>query len=56
MIRRTRRYVLKQWGKNDENGRRYLQVGDEKKYFPTREMKTISYDINKVYQRKYQII
>ncbi len=56
MIRRTRRYILDQWGKDDENNRRYLQVGDEKKYFPQREMQTQTYDINKVYQRKYKTI
>lgn len=56
MIRRTRRYVLNQWGKKDESGRRYLRVGNEDKYFPKREMRTIRYDINKVYQRQYQTI
>ena len=56
MIRRTRRYVLNQWGEIDENGNSYLQVGDEKKYFPKRKMKTERYDINKVYQRKYRKI
>lgn len=56
MIRRTRRYVLSQWGKEDESGRKYLQVDNEKKYFPQRKMKTERYDINKVYQRKYETI
>jgi len=56
MIRRTRRFVLNQWGKADEKGRKYLQVGNEKKYFPQRRMKTERYDINKVYQRKYRKI
>ena len=56
MIRRTRRYVLNQWGKDDEDGRRCLQIGDENKYFPRREMRTERYDINKVYQRKYDTI
>lgn len=56
MVRRTRRYVLKQWGKTDENDRPYLQVGEEKKYFPQRKMTTERYDINKVYQRKYETI
>jgi superfamily II DNA/RNA helicase len=56
MIRRTRRYVLNQWGKEDEKGRKYLQVDNEKKYFPQRKMKTERYDINKVYQRKYETI
>jgi|APSaa5957512535_1039671.scaffolds.fasta_scaffold05887_2 superfamily II DNA or RNA helicase len=56
MVRRTRRYVLNQWGKEDESGRSYLQVGDEHKYFPKRRMETERYDINKVYQRKYEKI
>jgi HKD family nuclease len=56
MIRRTRRYVLNQWGKEDESGRKYLQVGNENKYFPKRKMQTERYDINKVYQRKYEKI
>ncbi len=56
MIRRTRRYVLNQWGKVDEKGRPYLEVEDEKKYFPERRMQTGRYDINKVYQRKYKKI
>ena len=36
MIRRTRRYVLKQWGKTDEDDRKYLLMGKppEKKIFP----------------------
>jgi superfamily II DNA/RNA helicase/HKD family nuclease len=56
MVRRTRRYVLNQWGKEDNDGRKYLQVGDENKYFPKRKMVTERYDINKVYQRKYEKI
>jgi len=56
MIRRTRRYVLNQWGKIDEKGRQYLLVGNKKKYFPKRKMETVRYDINKVYQRKYKKI
>lgn len=56
MIRRTRRYVLKQWGDTDENGRSFLRVGDQNKYFPQRKMKTQRYDINMVYQNKYDII
>ena len=56
MIRRTRRFVLNQWGKTDENGRKYLQVGTENKYFPQRKMQTERYDINKVYHNKYKEI
>jgi len=58
MIRRTRRYILNQWGKTDNSDptRKYLLVGKEKMYFPKRQMKTITYDINKVYQEKYDSI
>ena len=56
MIRRTRRYVLNQWGKPDESGRKYLLVADQHKYFPKRKMKTNRYDIDKVYQKQYNII
>ena len=56
MVRRTRRYVLNQYGKEDVDGRKYLVVGSEKKYFPNRKMVTGRYDINMVYQRKYDRI
>ena len=56
MIRRTRRYVLKQWGRSDENGRRYLQIGEQRKYFPERKMETNCYNINRVYSNQYQTI
>lgn len=56
MIRRTRRYVLKQWGRSDENGRRYLQIVGQRKYFPERKMQVNRYDINRVYSKKYQTI
>jgi len=58
MIRRTRRYILKQYGKEDEHNprRKYLQMKDRRMYFPDREMKTCSYNINKVYQNNYDVI
>jgi len=56
MIRRTRRFVLCQWGKKDVKGNDYLQIDDERKYFPKRKMETKRYNINKVYQRKYDTI
>ena len=56
MIRRTRRYVLNQWGHIDKQGRKYLMIDNKKMYFPHREMKTIRYNINKVYKRKYRTI
>ena len=56
MVRRTRRYVLNQWGKEDKDGRKYLQVENKNKYFPKRKMQTERYDINKVYEKKYEKI
>lgn len=57
MIRRTRRFILNQWGKEDEQGRKYLEIGkDEKLYFPDRDMVTTSYDIDKVYHKRYDSI
>lgn len=58
MVRRTRRYVLKHWGKKDSNdpNRRYLQIGSTKKYFPGRKMQTSTYDINQSYDGKYDAI
>ena len=56
MVRRTRRYVLNQYGKTDDDGRKYLEVDKERKYFPNRKMVTGRYDINLVYQRKYDTI
>ena len=57
MIRRTRRYILNQWGIKDERGRRYLRVGnDTRLYFPNREMKTTAYKIDKVYKNNYNRI
>lgn len=57
MIRRTRRFILNQWGKEDEQKRKYLEVGKgEKLYFPNRNMETTSYDIDKVYHKRYNSI
>lgn len=58
MIRRTRRYILKQYGKEDEQNpnRKYLPIKNTRMYFPDREMKTCSYNINKVYKNTYENI
>ena len=53
MVRRTRRYVLGQYGRTDGDGRRYLEVGGERKYFPRRDMVTGRYDIGAAYRQKY---
>lgn len=58
MIRRTRRYILEQWGEKDENdpARRYLVIGNKRNYFPQRLMNTLTYDINRVYDGQYEAI
>lgn len=58
MIRRTRRYVLKQWGRQDDSNpdRRYLLIDNQRKYFPDRDMETCRYNINKSYCKKYDDI
>ena len=58
MIRRTRRYVLEQWGHEDEYDatRKYLLIEGKRQYFPKRIMKTLRYDINKAYHDRYESI
>lgn len=56
MIRRTRRYVIQQWGGTDSNKQKYIMMEKKKMYFPHREMKTLRYDVNKVYKNKYATI
>lgn len=58
MVRRTRRYILKHWGKKDDDNpdRRYLQIGSTKKYFPSRKMQANTYDINQSYCENYDAI
>ena len=50
MVRRTRRFLIKHWGKKDENGRDYLLENEEKVYFPKQILEIKKYDINKVYK------
>lgn len=57
MIRRTRKYIVENYAKKDSDGRDYLEVGMEKKYFPKRDLKPpIVYNIDKVYQFSYEQI
>lgn len=56
MIRRTRRYIIKQWGGTDPDGQKYIVMEKGKMYFPRREMKTLRYDVNKVYKNQYGTI
>lgn len=48
---------MNQWGKKDEKGRKYLEVGKNTRlYFPNRKMDTLGYKIQNVYQNNYSIV
>ncbi len=49
MVRRTRFDILNQYGEEDEEGRLYITMNDEKKYFPIRLLKTKEYFIEGIY-------
>ena len=49
MVRRTRYDILNQYGEEDENGRLYIIMNNEKKYFPIRLLKTKEYYIERIY-------
>ncbi|MGC8943397.1 MAG: helicase-related protein [Caldisericia bacterium] len=56
LIRRTRKFILKWYGKDDENGRKYVEIGDKKQYFPQRILETKEYNIEKTYNGLYDEI
>jgi superfamily II DNA or RNA helicase len=49
LIRRTRRHVLNVYGEEDQNGRKFVSIQDQPKYFPDRQLETISYNIESTY-------
>jgi superfamily II DNA or RNA helicase len=49
LIRRTRRHVLTVYGEEDQRGRRFVRIDGEPKYFPDRQLDTISYNIEQTY-------
>jgi len=59
MIRRTRKYVLETYGELDKvTGRSFIKDAKtkEKIFFPERLLKTLTYDVQKVYDKKYDDI
>ncbi|HQO99672.1 MAG TPA: helicase-related protein [Caldisericia bacterium] len=56
LIRRTRKFILKWYGKEDENGKKYVEIGDKKQYFPQRILQTQEYNIEKTYNGLYDKI
>lgn len=55
LIRRTRKHILKWYG-TEEDGRKYIMVGDEPFFFPKRELETVTYSIDKTYQHLFDRI
>jgi len=56
MIRRTRKYVLDSYGYLDKTtGRRYIlePKSQTKIFFPKRKLVTLTYDVQKIYNKKY---
>lgn len=49
MVRRTRQDIIDQYGKEDEQGRQYLEMGDEIRYLPDRHLQTIDYNLHETY-------
>jgi len=49
MVRRTRYDIVEQYGGKDEDGREYIEIDDEKRYLPERNLETIDYSISNVY-------
>lgn len=49
MVRRTRQDIIDQYGETDENGRQYLQMGDERRYLPERHLQTVDYNLHETY-------
>src|SRR2546428_3873006 len=56
MIRRTRKFVLEHYGQRDAKGRPSLEIGGQRWYFPDRDLKTVSYDVDKTYGGQYEEI
>ncbi len=56
LIRRTRKQILKYYGKKDDKGKYYIQIGTEKYYFPERSLKTLTYSIDEVYKGIYDLV
>lgn len=70
LIRRTRNYILRIYGYDEQSGKRvdstqfepylngekraYVLVGGQHQYFPRRELETIEYSIEATYQGLYQ--
>ena len=56
LIRRTRNFILKWYGKVDENRRKFVEIVDKRQYFPQRILETNNYSIEKTYNGLYDEI
>ena len=54
LVRRTRSFIKKNYGSQDNQGRYYINAQEgERKFFPNRIPKTVKYDIDEQYQRLF---
>ena len=54
LVRRTRSFIKKNYGKKDQKGRYYIETAKkEKKFFPDRTAKTINYPVDEQYNRLF---
>ena len=52
LVRRTRSFIKENYGEKSKNGRYYISgSNDEKKFFPKRIAKTVSYEVDEQYKR-----
>jgi SNF2 family DNA or RNA helicase len=49
MVRRTRQDIVDLYGKTDDDGDEFLEIGDEAYYLPTRHLKTETYRLDDAY-------
>ena len=54
LVRRTRSFIKKNYGKKDRSGRHYIETsGGGKKFFPDRMAKTIRYEADEQYRKLF---
>jgi len=49
MVRRTRQDIIDQYGEEDQKGREYLKMGEERRYLPERHLQTADYNLHETY-------
>jgi len=55
LIRRTRKHILTHYGE-EENGQKFIRIGDKRYSFPERKLDTKKYSIDKTYRHLFDTI